>query len=99
MSKSFHAAVEIFPLLLRRHCSYAVLSIDAMDVSGEQQLDVDHNMFKQRIDLQGQVISEQPIKEGKRCRLGNSPCYFSVRVAVYYLKITRQISGSGNGTM
>ncbi|CAH1773942.1 unnamed protein product [Owenia fusiformis] len=35
-------------------CAY--LSIDAMDVSGESQIDVDHNVFKQRLDLEGNKI-------------------------------------------
>ena len=42
-----------------------VLSIDAMDVSGEQQIDVDHNILKQRLDLLGLPITESPVKESK----------------------------------
>ena len=41
------------------------LSIDAMDVSGEQQIDVDHNMYKQRLDNKGDPIRDRPIKESK----------------------------------
>lgn len=47
-----------FPVL---PCAY--LSIDAMDVSGEQQIDVDHHLWKQRIDLEGNKIDEAPEKE------------------------------------
>ena len=43
----------------------SVLSVDAMDVSGEQQIDVDHHLWKQRIDLQGNKINDPPEKEGK----------------------------------
>ncbi len=36
----------------------AVLSLDVMDVSGEQHLDVDHNIFKQNIDENGNVVGD-----------------------------------------
>lgn len=42
-------------------CVY--LSIDAMDISGEQQIDVDHNIFKKRIDENGNPIDEKGKKE------------------------------------
>ena len=42
----------------------SVLSLDAMDVSGEQQIDVAHNIFKQRLDLEGKEVKETPEKEG-----------------------------------
>lgn len=36
-----------------------------MDVSGEQQLDVDHHLFKQRLDTGGRKITDtEPEKEG-----------------------------------
>ncbi|XP_077866155.1 endoplasmic reticulum-Golgi intermediate compartment protein 3-like [Saccoglossus kowalevskii] len=41
-------------------CGY--LSIDAMDVAGEQQLDVDHNIMKSRIDKNGKPVAT-PEKE------------------------------------
>ena len=34
-----------------------------MDVSGEQHIDVDHNIFKQRLDVNGDVIASTPEKE------------------------------------
>ena len=37
---------------------YPDLSIDAMDVSGEHQLDVLHSVFKQRLGLDGAPIEE-----------------------------------------
>ena len=36
------------------------LSIDAMDVSGEHQLDVLHSIYKQRLTPEGQPINEKP---------------------------------------
>lgn len=34
----------------------SVLSLDVMDVSGEQHLDVDHNVFKENLDENGAVV-------------------------------------------
>lgn len=39
-------------------CGY--LSIDAMDVSGEQQIDVDSSLLKQRLDSKGNPLTETP---------------------------------------
>ena len=38
------------------------LSIDAMDVSGEQQFDVMHNIVKQRLSPDGSVIQEKELE-------------------------------------
>lgn len=53
------------------------LSIDVMDVSGEHQLDVEHTMYKQRLNLDGEVINEQPTKSElarDESAPGNSTC-------------------------
>ncbi|XP_046865088.1 endoplasmic reticulum-Golgi intermediate compartment protein 3-like isoform X1 [Xenia sp. Carnegie-2017] len=47
-------------------CVY--LSVDAMDVSGEQQIDVDHNIFKKRMDANGRAIDEH---DGEKEGLGD----------------------------
>jgi len=33
------------------------VSVDAMDVSGEHQLDVDHNIYKKRLGPDGKAIA------------------------------------------
>jgi len=45
-------------------CAY--LSVDAMDVSGEQQSDLDHDIFKKRYDKDG-----NPVEEAKKEELGD----------------------------
>ncbi|XP_059608616.1 endoplasmic reticulum-Golgi intermediate compartment protein 3 [Phlebotomus argentipes] len=43
-------------------CDY--LSVDAMDTAGEQHLHIEHNVYKQRLDLDGNVITgDKPVKE------------------------------------
>lgn len=71
---SIHISEELFVDTTRSHklkinldiyvpsisCDY--LSLDAMDSSGDQHLHIEHNVFKRRIDLMGNPITD-PIKE------------------------------------
>lgn len=41
---------------------FSVLALDAMDSSGEQHLQIDHNIYKRKLDLEGKPIQE-PVKE------------------------------------
>lgn len=42
-----------------------VLVLDAVDNSGETHLQVDHNIYKRRLNLEGQHISDPEKSEGK----------------------------------
>jgi hypothetical protein len=46
-----------FPVL---PCSY--LTVDAMDISGDSQTDIIHNLYKTRIDLNGNILENDIIK-------------------------------------
>jgi hypothetical protein len=35
-----------------------------MDISGENQIDVDHNLYKQRLELNGELVEDEPEKQG-----------------------------------
>lgn len=64
MYMEFYYSLKTSPLYLR-FCTFIVLSLDAMDVSGEQHINVEHNIYKRRLDLNGSPL-EKPEKEASR---------------------------------
>lgn len=53
--------MEINKMLLKKIISlhfFLDLSLDAMDSAGDQHLHIDHNIFKRRVDLNGDPIDE-----------------------------------------
>jgi hypothetical protein len=51
-----------FDVIVHR-VSCAYLSLDAMDVSGEQHIGIEHNVYKRRLDLEGKPLQVRK-KEG-----------------------------------
>ena len=51
------------------HISCDFLGIDAMDVSGEQHIDIEHNVYKRRLDMNGKPIEmkERPFSVNPIC--------------------------------
>lgn len=54
------------PGVIHSTCLFQDLSIDAMDVAGEQQLDVEHNLFKKRLDKDGIPVSSEAERHGNQ---------------------------------
>lgn len=42
-----------------------VVTIDVMDVSSDNQVDIEHDIFKVRLDKDGRNITEVPLKLGQ----------------------------------
>ncbi|XP_065164178.1 endoplasmic reticulum-Golgi intermediate compartment protein 3 [Atheta coriaria] len=59
-SRSPNIQISLDVIFPRISCDF--LSLDAMDSSGEQHLQIDHNIFKRSLDLEGNPI-EEPKKE------------------------------------
>lgn len=50
--------LKLSGLLIFLYMCYIDLSLDAMDSAGDQHLHIDHNIFKRRVDLNGDPIDE-----------------------------------------
>lgn len=67
-------------------CSY--LTVDAMDISGDSQTDIAHNLYKTRLDSQGKPMADdkvkvslQPLPKGNLTQLNNAPAVAATTVA------------------
>ena len=47
---------------------FVVVSVDVMDISGEQQFDVEHTVFKRRVDQFGRPVSLNDERENSTMR-------------------------------
>lgn len=62
-----HSTIFTLEHLYFNFIFYLDLSLDAMDSAGDQHLHIDHNIYKRRVDLQG-----NPIEEAKKEEISTS---------------------------
>lgn len=55
-----------------------VLVLDAMDTSGEQHLQIEHNIYKRKLDLEG-----KPIEDPQKGEVGGGPTTQISQVIIY----------------
>jgi len=55
-SRTGKLKINVDVIFSRISCDF--LGIDAMDVSGEQHIDIEHNIYKRRLDLDGKPIED-----------------------------------------
>jgi len=55
-SRTGKLKINVDVIFSRISCDF--LGIDAMDVSGEQHIDIEHNIYKRRLDLDGKPIDD-----------------------------------------
>lgn len=46
---------------------YLVMSVDVMDIAGDQQLDIEHQVFKKRLGSDGRPISPSGYQDRSAC--------------------------------
>lgn len=81
-------------------CVCLVLSVDVMDVSGEQQFDLAHSLFKKRLTLEGVPIDETA--EGLKSKVKmmgfqggfNFPLYFCVELGDHSEEVTKALNNT-----
>lgn len=67
-----------------------------MDISGEHQLDVDHNIFKRRLDSEGKPATDKPVRhESKFFR--NSSWLIHCSYQFIYRHPANDVLGLGDG--
>ena len=55
-SRTGKLKINVDVIFSRISCDF--LGIDAMDISGEQHIDIEHNIYKRRLDLDGKPIED-----------------------------------------
>ena len=55
-SRTGKLKINLDVIFSRISCDF--LGLDAMDVSGEQHIDIEHNVFKRKLDLDGKPIDD-----------------------------------------
>ena len=64
-----------FDVIVHRiSCPY--LSLDAMDVSGEQHIGVEHNVYKRRLDLDGNPLQGSVQQFGLSSQFAFESCHY-----------------------
>ena len=71
-SRTGKLKINVDVIFSRISCDF--LGIDAMDVSGEQHIDIEHNIYKRRLDLDGKPIddAQKDLKIGALAKIVNN---------------------------
>lgn len=63
------------------------LSLDAMDSAGDQHLHIDHNIYKRRVDLNGNPIEEAKKEEIVTSTMKKENAVSAVQTSNFYIYI------------